>query len=319
MRAAIRKKTPALTAAKKIPGFFEEIRRNWVLYLMILPGLAALLVFSYGPMFGISVAFLNYNPVKGISESTFVGFANFQEAFKSKFFWDAFRNTLIIKLGQSFVTFPSAIILALLLNEASSLVKRIVQTASILPYFISWIVIAAMFQNLLTPSGGVINEILVTYFGMAKPISFLSTPVLFRWLVILQDTWKMGGFFALIYLAAITRIDPTLYEVAIVDGANRWQQTWFVTLPGIRSTIVTMMILLMGYLVIGPFEQIYAQYGPSVYSTGDIIETYSFRLGISQFKYGFATAVGLFQSIMAAGLVILTNFIVRKIDEEGLF
>jgi len=306
-----------------VPGqkvsFIQEMKRNWVIYAMALPGIIALLVFSYGPLMGISVAFLDYNPIKGIFASKWVGIQNFIDAFKNPFFLAAFRNTVVIKGFQTIIGYPSAIILALLLNEAGRGTKRVVQTSTILPYFISWVVIAAMFQNLLDPTSGVVNEVLVKVFGMKEPIAFLSTPEAFRWIMILQDTWKFAGFFAVIYLAAIARIDPTLYEVAMVDGANRWQQTWYITLPGIRSTMVTLLIILMGYLVLGSFEQIFAQYNVGVYSTADIMETFSFRLGLKDNRYGFATAVGLFQSVLAAGLVLLTNRLVKIIDEGGLF
>ena len=309
----------AAPAQKNNLTFFQEMERNWVLYLMTLPGVIALLIFSYGPLLGISVAFLDYNPIKGIFASKWVGVQNFIDAFKNPFFLAAFTNTVTIKGFQMIIGYPTAIILALLLNEAGRGTKRVVQTATILPYFISWVVIAAMFQNLLNPTSGVVNEVLTKVFGLQDPIAFLSNPVLFRWLMILQDTWKFAGFFAVIYLAAIARIDPTLYEVAMVDGADRWQQTWYITLPGIRSTMVTLFILLMGYLVLGSFEQIFAQYNVGVYSTADIMETFSFRLGLKDNRYGFATAVGLFQSVVAAALVLMTNRLVKLIDEGGLF
>lgn len=309
----------ASPAQKNTLTFLQEIKRNWVLYLMALPGIIALLIFSYGPLIGISVAFLDYNPIKGIFVSKWVGIQNFIDAFKNPFFLAAFKNTIIIKGFQTIIGYPSAIILALLLNEAGRGAKRVVQTATILPYFISWVVIAAMFQNLLDPTSGVVNEVLTKVLGVQEPIAFLSDPQMFRWLMILQDTWKFAGFFAVIYLAAIARIDPTLYEVAMVDGANRWQQTWYITLPGIRATMVTLLIILMGYLVLGSFEQIFAQYNVGVYSTADIMETFSFRLGLKDNRYGFATAVGLFQSVLAAGLVLLTNRLVKFIDEGGLF
>jgi len=287
---------------------------------MALPAILAILVFGYGPLFGLSFAFLDYSPVRGISGSEWVGLKHFNTAFRNPFFLTALRNTVIIKGLQTIVGFPSAIILALLLNEVRlRWFKRVVQTATMLPYFISWIVVAAMFRNLLAPTDGVVNEVLQNVFGFEEPVIFLSDPIKFRWLMVFQDTWKFCGFFAMIYLAAIARIAPTLYEAAMVDGANRWQQTWHITLPGIRTTMVTLFVMLVGYLIIGSFEQVFAQYNVSVYSTSDILETLTYRLGLQQSRYGFAIAVGLFQSAIAAALVIFTNFLVKRLDQEGLF
>jgi len=301
-------------------GWLDDLRKHWPLYAMALPALLLVIVFSYGPLFGLSIAFLDYSPARGFWGSRFVGFKHFEEAFTNPFFMTALRNTLMIKFLQTVVGFPSAIILALLLNEVRiRWFKSVVQTATMLPYFISWIVAAAMFRNLLSPSYGVVNEVLQNVFGFSQPFVVLSDPERFRWFIVFQDTWKFVGFFSIIYLAAIASIDPTLYEVAMVDGANRWQQTWHITLPGIRTTMVTLFIILIGYLMIGSFEQIFAQYNVSVYSTGDILETFTYRLGLQQSKYSFATAVGLFQAVIAAGLVVFANYLVKRVDQDGLF
>ena len=295
----------------------EDFRKYWSLYLMALPGVLALLIFSYGPMFGLSIAFVDYSPVRGILNSEWVGLSWFKMAFQHPLFWPAVRNTIIIKGLQTIIGYPSAIILALLLNEVRlRWFKSVVQTATILPYFISWVIVGSIWKNLLGTSG-VANEVLQHVFGM-EAVRFLTDPVIFRWIVVLQDTWKFCGYFAVLYLAAIATIDPTLYEAAMVDGANRWQQAWHVTLPGIRPTMVTILILVMGYLIVGSFEQIYVMYNVSVYSTADIIETLTFRLGLGQAKYGLATAVGLFQAVLAFGSVMLTNQLVKRFGEEGL-
>jgi len=302
--------------AKKRVAWQVDLKTNWGLYLMALPAIIAILVFGYGPLLGLSLAFFDYNPVKGILNSPWVGLKHFTTAFNSQFFWAAFRNTIIIKGGQLLVGFPSAIILAVLLNEASKGMKRVVQTTSLLPYFISWVVVASMFHNLFS-TGGVFNEIRQSL--NLSPIDILSDPILFRWMMILQDTWKFVGFFALIYLAAMARIDPQLYEAAMIDGANRLQQIWHITLGSIRPTMMVLFILLIGYLVLGSYEQIFAQYNVSVYSTSDILETYAYRLGLSQAKYSYAIAIGFVQSIIALGLVLVTNFFYRKAGEQGLF
>lgn len=293
--------------------------RHWPLYVMLLPSLFSLLVFGYGPYFGLTVAFQDFSIIRGYFGSQWAGFKHFIAAFETPFFFDALWNTLIIKGFQTLVGFPSAIILALMLNEVRlRWFKRTVQTVTMLPYFISWIVIAAMFRNLMT-TDGLVNQILQLGFGFKEPIKFLSDPLIFRWFIILQDTWKFAGFFAVIYIAAISAISPILYEAATVDGATRWQQAWHITLPGIRRTMLTLFILLVGYLMIGSFEQIFCQYSVVVYPTADILETYTYRLGLQQGKYSFATAVGLFQASVAVLLVVSANFVVRRWGEEGLF
>jgi len=305
----IKKSNPLSKKGRKDPFY--------ILYLMAFPGIAALILFSYVPMTYVVIAFLEYNPIKGLLNSNFVGIKNFKEALQDYYFRQAFINTVIIKLGQTLVTFPFSVLLALFLNEAIKPVRRIIQTATILPYFISWVAIATIFRNLLSPSGGLVNEILMTWLGRHQPIQFLSDPRSFRYLIIFQDAWKMGGFWALIYLSAITSIDPSLYESAMIDGANRWQCMWYITIPSISTTLSTMFIILIGYLVLGPFEQVFSQYSPVVYSTGDIIETFTFRLALSQQQYSYATAVGFMQGILALVLVILTNKVIRSIEEGG--
>jgi ABC-type polysaccharide transport system permease subunit len=305
-----------IDTTRKWSDWRVDLKTNWGLYLMALPAIIAILVFGYGPLSGLSLAFFDYNPVKGILNSPWVGLKHFTTAFNSQFFWTAFWNTIVIKGGQTIVGFPSAIILAVLLNEASRSIKRLVQTTSLLPYFISWVVIASIFHSLFS-IGGLFNEIRLSL--NLPQIDILSDPILFRWMMILQDTWKFSGFFAMIYLAAMARIDPQLYEAAMMDGANRLQKIWHITLGSIRPTINTLFILLIGYLVLGSYEQIFAQYNVSVYSTGDILETYAFRLGLAQAKYSYAIAIGFVQSIVALGLVLVTNRLAQKSDQQALF
>jgi ABC-type polysaccharide transport system permease subunit len=299
-------------------GVGKEFQENWRLYLMAMPAVLAILVFGYGPLFGLSIAFLDYSPARGITGSNFVGLKNFQDAFSNPFFWTAFQNSIIIQALKLAVGFPSAIILALLLNEMRlKWFKKTVQTATMLPYFLSWVIAGTMFRNLLGPSG-VVNEVLVS--GMeTEAVSFLSDPNIFRWVIIFQDTWKYVGYFAVLYLAAMSAIDPALYEAAMVDGANRWQQIRFITLPGISRTMVTLLVLLTGYIFAGGFEQMWVMYNVSVYRTADILETFTARLGLQQARYSFATAVGLFQSVLSLTMVLLVNRISKWFNQEGLF
>jgi ABC-type polysaccharide transport system permease subunit len=255
--------------------------------------------------------------VRGYAGSTWIGFENFREIFQNPFFLAALRNTVTINVLKLIIGFPSAIILALLLNEVRvGWFKRAVQTATILPYFVSWVVAATMFRSLLAPEG-VLNEIIQQVFG-GQAVVFLSDPAKFPLIVVLQDTWKFCGFFAVLCLAAMSAIDLALYDAAMVDGANRWQQIRHVTLPGIRPTMVTLFILLTGWIIQGGFEQIFVMYNTSVYSTGDVLETFTYRLAITQGKYGLATAVGLFQSVLSIALVLSVNTAVRRFNKQGL-
>ena len=295
----------------------QDLKKYWPIYVMALPGVVALLIFSYGPMFGLGIAFVDYSPARGILNSEWVGLEWFRKAFQHPLFWPAVRNTVVIKGLQTMVGFTAAIILALLLNEVRiRWFKSIVQTATILPYFISWVIVGSMFRNLLGASG-VVNEVLENFVGV-EAVRFLTDPSTFRWVIVLQDTWKFCGYFAVLYLASISTIDPALYEAAMVDGANRWQQTRHITLPGIRRTMVTLFIYLTGYLVAGSFQQVWVMYSVSVYSTADIIETLTYRLGLGQTQYSLATAVGLAQGIISLGLVMLSNWMMKRSGEEGL-
>ncbi len=280
---------------------------------MALPGVLSILVFGYGPLFGLVIAFLDYSPVRGVTGSEWVGLDNFRRALASPFFDQALRNSLIISTLKLAIGFPSAVILALLLNEARARwFQRTVQTATILPYFVSWVVIGAMYRALLAPDG-LINEVRELV-GLDRVV-FLSNPELFRWVIVFQDTWKSAGYFAVLYLAAMAAIDPILYEAARVDGASRWRQTLDITLPGIRSTMVTLFILLSGYLIYAGWEQVVVMYNPSVYRTADILETFTLRLAMTQGQYGMATAVGLFQSVIGLTLVLLANILTRRFNE----
>lgn len=299
-------------------GLVGRVARHWPLYLMALPALASVLIFGYGPLFGLSIAFLEFSPFRGVFGSDWVGLGNFKDAFGNPFFWTALRNSVVISALKLAIGFPTAITLALLLNEVRlKWFRSVVQTASILPFFISWVVVGAMFRSLFAPDG-LANEVQTNLLGL-QPTVFLSDPGRFLWIVVLQDTWKYAGYFAVLYLAAMAAIDPTLYEVAEVDGATRWQQTRFITLPGISGTMVTLFVVLVGYLVSAGFEQIYVMYSVSVYSTADILETFTLRLGLRQSNYGLATAVGLFQGAISLSLVLLANLLARRFRREGLF
>lgn len=306
-----------IEAVQDLPrNVHKDMSQNWQIYLMALPCVAAILLFGYGPLRGLIIAFLDYSPIRGFAGSEWVGLDNFRSAFDNPFFIVALRNTLVLNTLKLAIGFPSAIILALMLNEVRLRgFKQIIQTATILPYFISWVVAATIFRNILSPEG-LMNQMIAVSGGQA--ITPLSDPALFPLVIIFQDTWKYCGFFAVLYLAAMTTIDPTLYEAAMVDGANRWQQTWHITLPGIRPTMVTLFVLLTGWIFQGGFEQILVMYNTSVYATGDILETFTLRLALQQSKYGLATAVGLFQAVISLMLVLTANTLVKRINQRGI-
>lgn len=304
-------------ASIKPGGWRSDLRRHWPLYLMALPAVVAVLVFSYGPLFGLMIGFLDYSPFLGFSGSEWVGWENFRTAFSNPFFTTALRNSLIISTLKLALGFPAAIILALLLNEARlRWLKVTVQTASILPFFISWVVVGTMFRALLGTDGA-LNEVR-TGLGWSG-VSYLSDPGAFRWIIVFQDVWKGAGYGAVLYLAAMSSIDPALYEAAEVDGASRWQRVRHITLPGITGTMITLFVISVGYLASAGFEQIYVMYNVSVLSTADILETLTLRLGLEQNDYGLATAVGLFQGVISLCLVGLANFAVRRSGRDGLF
>jgi ABC-type polysaccharide transport system permease subunit len=294
-----------------------DLRRNWVLYLMALPAVVAVALFSYGPMFGIVIAFQDYSLVRGVFGSEWVGLKNFEDAFRNPFFLSALRNSVIISAMKLLIGFPAGILLALLLNEIRiTWFKRAVQTATMLPYFISWVVVATIFRNVLGQNG-LVNQVLQHVFGLPT-INLLSDPDTFRWMIVFQDIWKGWGFSAVLYLAAISTIDPAVYEAAEVDGANRWQKIRYITLPGIQATILLLFILSCGSLIFAGFEQIYVMGTTAVASTGEIIETFTLKLGLTQGRYGLAAAVGLFQAVIGLGLVLLANWLVKRARQDGI-
>lgn len=309
--------TPTLSARKR-SSWRVDLHRHGGLYLLALPAVLSVLVFNYGPLFSIVIAFLDYSPFRGVLGSPWIGWENFQDALRNPFFVNALRNSLVLGTLKLAVGYPSAIVLALLLNEVRlRWLRNMVQTATILPFFISWVVAGAMFRGLLSPDGAV-NGITAGLFGLA-PHAYLSDPDSFRWVIVLQDTWKYAGYFAVLYLAAMSSIDRATYEAAEIDGASRWQQMRYITLPGISNTMVTLLIILVGYLVGGGFEQVYVMYNVSVYASADILETFSLRLGLQQSNYGLATAVGLFQGLISLTLVGAAHFISKRVRGEGLF
>ena len=273
-------------------------------HLMLLPGMALLLIFSIVPMFGLIMAFQRFVPAKGIFNSEFVGLHNFKLMFTFPDVKTVFFNTIFIALFKIALGLVFPVLFALLLNEVRFAgFKRAVQTICYLPNFLSWVILAVMFSNIFSFSG-MFNQI-VAFFG-GEPILFLASNTWFRPILIATDVWKGFGYGAIIYLAAITNIDINCYEAAGIDGANRLQKVWYVTLPGIKATIVLMSTLALGNVLNAGFEQIYTMYSPVVYQTSDIIDTYVYRMGIVKLQFSFGTAVGMLKSVVSFCLIILS-------------
>ena len=285
---------------------------------MLIPGLASLILFHYIPMYGISMAFQDFNVVKGFFKSPWVGFDNFAYLLKSREFYAILRNSILISLYRMFWGFPVPIILALMLNEVKNIYyKKTIQTILYLPHFISWVVIVGIVYNFLSPSTGIINHIIKSFGG--EPIAFLQEEKYFRSILVISDIWKGSGWGTIIYLAAISGIDESLYEAAIIDGATRMQRIRYVTIPGIMSTIIVLLILRSGSILRNGFEQIFLMYSPLVYDVADVFETYTYRVGLREGRFSYATAVGMFQSIVGLILIWTTNRLSRKFGEGGLW
>lgn len=286
-------------------------------HFMMLPGMIFLVVFSYIPMVGVVMAFQNFSASKGIFRSPFVGFKHFQYMFSLPDVWEIIRNTLTIAIGKMILTTLLAIVFAVLLNEIRQRwLKRTVQTIVYLPHFLSWVILATVVVNLFSLDGSV-NQILQKQ-GFAQA-NFLGSNTLFQPTLIMTDVWKEFGYASIVYLAAITSIDPGLYEAASIDGANWWQRTWHVTLPGMLSIILLMAVMNISNVLNAGFDQVYNLYSPMVYDTGDIIDTYVYRMGLLSHQYSFSTAVGLFKSFVGMFLMIAVNEISKKFTDARIF
>lgn len=299
-------------------SFAARLRRDKWLYLLLLPGLLYFLVFKYVPMWGIMLAFQNYQPFTGFLKSEWVGFEHFRLFFNNPEFVMLLRNTLLLSFYNLIFFFPAPIILALLLNEVRlSFFKRTIQTMIYVPHFISMVIVASLTYVFLTTEGGTVNELLFQYTG--NKIQFLSDPSWFRPVIILQTIWKECGWGTIIFLAALAAVDVEQYEAATIDGANRWRQIWHITLPAIRSTIVILLILRMGSVLDNGFEQIYLMLNPLNRSVGEVFDTYVYAMGITQGAFSYSTAVGLFKSVVGVTLVLGTNWLAKKFGQSGLY
>lgn len=306
------------TTTKKTT-LWRAIKRDKWLYIFLLPVIAYYVVFHYLPMLGTVMAFQDFKLSDGILGSEFVGLKHFERMVESAQFWRTFRNTFLLNVGLVICGFPVPIILAIFLNEMEcKWLKKITQSIMYLPHFMSWVVLGGIIINIFSPSTGIVNSLLTSVFGI-EPIYFLGTKKWWPVVFIISDIWKGAGWGTIIYLTAITGIDSQLYEAAKIDGAGKFRQMIHVTLPGIRSTIVVMLILRMGSMMNIGFEQIYVLKNSAVVEVAEVISTYVYQLGITQAQYSYSTAIGLSQSVISCILVFATNKISRKVSGEGLW
>ncbi len=291
---------------------------EWPFHLMLLPAVILVLIFEYGPMLGIAIAFQKFIPARGIFHSQWVGLDNFTYMLSIPDVKRIVRNTLFIATLKIISGMTVPIIVALLLNEVKNTIfKRISQTLVYLPHFLSWVIISGILIEILSPSSGLVNDA-IKALGM-QPIFFLGDNRWFPFTLVISNVWKEFGFSTIVYLAALTSINPTLYEAAEIDGANRWRQTLHVTLPGIVPIIILLATLNLGHVLNAGFDQIYNLYNTQVYRSGDIIDTYVYRIGLQQAQYGLATAVGVFKSVVSLILIIASYTIAYRVANYRIF
>lgn len=286
------------------------LRKNYEYYVLLIPALVLIILFQYVPMYGLTIAFKDFNIFRGIQASPWVGWQHFRTVFSDYRFYQVLSNTLLISFYKLIFLFPLPIILALMLNEIRSVVfKRIIQTVVYLPHFLSWVIVSGLFIAILG-TDGIVNQLIAPF--VQTPIRFLMDRSFFRSVLVATEGWKTIGWSTIVYLAAITAIDPQLYEAAIVDGANRFKQTIYITLPGISATIILLLILRLGNILEAGFTQILVMYNPTVYPVADIIGTYVYRVGLGQMNFSYGTAVGLFNSVVAFIMIISGNAISKR-------
>ena len=298
--------------------FLKKTKKQYMLILMIVPAFLVVAIFNYVPMYGILMAFKDYRVARGVAGSDWVGLKHFIAFFNNPFATRTISNTLILGTYSFLWSFPAPIILALLINELNHLkFKKLVQTISYLPYFLSTIIIVGMLKNFTALEGGLFNQI-ITFFG-GEPIHFFAEASWFRTLYIGSGIWQGIGWGTIIYLAALAGVDVELYDAAAIDGANRLQRIWYITLPALYPTITILMILSIGSILGSDFQKVLLMYNPNTYQVSDIIQTYVFREGIEGGRTSYTTAVGLFTSVVSFILLYLANLISRKLDGNSLW
>ena len=314
-------KNTALVKKDKSKNLLFYLKKDKFIYLLILPGLLYYLIFRYVPMFGILIGFKDYHPffgIEGIFTSPWVGLKHIERFFASRYSWELIRNTFLISFYQMLWGFPAPIILALMINEVrQNHFKKIVQTISYLPHFLSMVIVASLIRNITSMDAGIINAV-IRFFG-GEPIFFLGSTRHFRSVLVVSSIWQGVGWGSIIYLAAISNIDQELYEAAIVDGAGWLRKIWNITLPGILPVMSILLILRIGDLLSVGQERILLLYSPLVYSVGDVISTFIYRAGLVGMEFSFGTAIDFFNSVIELILVLGANYAAKKMGQEGLW
>lgn len=299
----------------------RDIHRNYILYLLIIPGFLNLILYKIGPVGAMVIAFQDFSAAQGIFGSQWVGLANFARIFQDNYIWTLVKNTVILAALTIVVDFPIPVIFSLFLNEVRQKhVRNTVQSLSLLPYFISAAVMVSIVYSILSPAGGIVNNVIVALGG--KSVDFMSKPGWFRPLYVIMDVWQNTGYSAIIYIAAMMNIDPALYEAADVDGASRWRKMFNITLPCMSTTIIVMLIISVGNIFTVNLDRILIMYNPSVYSTADVIQTYVYRIGFESKgfpDYSYGAAVNILKSVIAFVLVVIVNKLADKYSESRLF
>lgn len=302
----------------RVHEVFRKIKKNWQLYAIIALPVLIILIFSYGPMYGLQIAFKDFMPTKGIAGSEWVGLKHFKTFVTSYQFGRLIKNTLCISLYSLIANFPAAIILAVAVNECKcKWYKKTVQMITYAPHFISTVVMAGIVLMVLSPYSGIVNNIIQMFGG--ERIDFMAKPEYFKNIYVWSGVWQTMGFSSIIYISALAGIDPTLHEAAVVDGASRWQRIWNVDLPGIAPTIIIMLIMNCGHIMTVGHEKILLLQNSVNMSSSDVISTYVYRMGLENAQYSFSTAVGLFNAVINCAMLLLVNKIANKVSETSLW
>ncbi len=310
--------TPVVNKSSKLKTLAKRYWRYRGLMMIMIPSVIMLIIFKYVPMYGVTIAFKDFKLRQGILGSPWVGLDVFKKVFSMPVFWTAFQNTAILGFMNLIVGFPLPIILALLLNEIrNQRYKKVLQTVSYLPHFVSWITLSGLFIQLLSPSTGPIAAIW-RLFG-AEPYYFMGEVSTFRWVLVVTNAWKGVGWGSVVYLAALSGVDQEMYEAALIDGATRFQRVWYITLPSIMPTVTIMLILRAGSILSDNFDQIYNMSNPAMYKVANVLGVYTYELGLKNMKYAESTAVSLFLNVINFALVMMTNFVSKRVNDYGIW
>jgi putative aldouronate transport system permease protein len=306
-----------------LPAKRSLSKRFWhqrYLMLLTLPAVLWMIIFNYIPMYGVIISFKEYTPFQGFLNSPWTGLANFRELFNDPTFTDSLTNTFKVSIAKLVFGFPAPIILSILLNElVFKRFKRIAQSLTYLPYFVSWVLVVGLMYTLLDPETGIVSKMLVSTGIIGSDTMMMGSPHTFLTLVVFTEIWKNIGWNSIIYLAAIAGIDPQLYEAAVVDGANRFRRIWHITLPSLKPTIIILLILSVGGLINSNFDQMYLMQNSMTQDAANVLSVYSYKTGLVTGRFSYGTAIGLFQSIVAFVLMYIANYSSRKITKESLF